>query len=135
MRESIKRGVPVAFVVDVERRFKAVQGLPSPIRAGRRLPPIRPGGVSAVLRIGVTFDDSQLTERGWFFDTDAVVEVVQECCDDLERRAWSGLFDFRPTFELVARHLYHKLSERIAQLAYVELRDETFGVTTRYSPA
>jgi hypothetical protein len=128
--------VLVAFVVEVEQRFKAVQGLPSPIRAERRLPPIRPGeGVSAVLRIGVTFDDRQLTERGWFFDTDAAAEVVQECCDDLERRAWMVLFDFRPTFELVARHLYHKLSERIAQLAYVELRDETFGVTTRYSPA
>jgi hypothetical protein len=45
------------------------------------------------------------------------------------------LFDFRPTFELAARHLYQQLSRRIPQLSYIELRDETFGVTTRYAPA
>jgi hypothetical protein len=129
-------GGAVAFVVEVERRFKAVQGLPSPVRAGRGLPLVPAGeGISAVLRIGVAFDEGQLTERGWFFDTDAAAEVVQHYCDDLGRRPWTELFDFRPTFELVARHLYHELTERIAQLAYVELRDETFGVTTRYSPA
>jgi len=126
----------VAFVVEVERRFKAVQGLPSPVRAGRGLPLIRAGeGISAVLKVGVTFDEGQLTERGWFFDTDAAAEIVQRCCDDLGRRPWTDLFDFRPTFELVARHLYHELTDRIAQLAYVELRDETFGVATRYWPA
>ncbi len=126
----------MAFVVEVERRFKAAQGLPSPIRAEQGLPLIPAGaGISVVLRIGVTFDDGQLTARGWFFDTDKAAEVVQRCCDNLGRRPWTELFTFRPTFELVAQHLYHELTERIAQLAYVELRDETFGVTTRYSPA
>lgn len=126
----------MAYVVEVERQFKAIQGLPSPVRAARGLPPIPAGErISAVLKIGVAFDDGQLTERGWFFDTDAVAEIVRECCDNLERRAWTELFDFRPTFELVARHVYQQLSDRIEQLAFVELRDETFGVTTRYSPA
>ncbi|BEL06819.1 hypothetical protein Q0Z83_050100 [Actinoplanes sichuanensis] len=37
--------------------------------------------------------------------------------------------------ELVARHLFGQLAGRIPQLAFVELRDETFGVTTRYSAA
>jgi len=125
----------VAFAVEVERRFKAVQGLPSPIRAERGLPLIPAGeGIPVVLRIGVTFEDGQLTERGWLFDTDAAAEIVQRYCDDLGRRTWTELFDFRPTFELVARHLYHELTGHIAQLAYVELSDETFEVTTRYSP-
>jgi hypothetical protein len=128
--------VLVAFVVEVERQFNAIQGLPSPVRAERGLPLIPAGeGISVVLKIGVAFDEDQLTERGWFFDTDAAAEVVRECCDDLERRAWTEQFDFRPTFELVARHVFQQLSDRIAQLAYVELRDETFGVTTCYSPA
>jgi hypothetical protein len=126
----------VAFMVEVERQFEAIQGLPSMVRAERQLPPIPAGeGIRVVLKIGVAFTEDQLTERGWFFDTDIAAEVVQECCDDLARRAWTELFDFRPTFELVARHLYQQLSDRIAQLAYVELRDETFGATTRYSPA
>ena len=49
-------------------------------------------------------------------------------------QVWTELFDFRPTFELVARHLYDQLATRIPQLAFVELRDETFEVTTRYVP-
>jgi 6-pyruvoyltetrahydropterin/6-carboxytetrahydropterin synthase len=96
--------VLVAFVVEVEREFRAVQGLASPVRAGRGLPLIAPGaGVPMLLRAGVAFGDEQLTESGWFFDTDAAGVVVQACCDDLARRAWTELFDFRPTVELVAR--------------------------------
>jgi hypothetical protein len=125
----------VAFLVEVERRFRAVQGLPSPVRAARGLSPIPAGeGVSVALTVGVAFDDDQLSERGWYFDTDAVAVIVEQCCDELGRRVWTELFDFRPTFELVARDVYRRLSERLGQLAFVELRDETFGVTTRYSP-
>jgi 6-pyruvoyltetrahydropterin/6-carboxytetrahydropterin synthase len=128
--------VLVAFVVEVERRFKAVQGLPSPVRAERGLPLMPAGeGIPVVLKIGVAFDENQLTERDWFFDTDATAEVIEECCDGLGQGAWTELFEFRPTFELVARHLYRQLASRIPQLAFVELRDETFGVTTRYSLA
>lgn len=126
----------MAFVVEVEHEFRAVQGLPSPIRAGRGLSLIAPGdSVSVLLRVGVAFDDDQLTERGWFFDTDAAGEILESCCEDLSRRPWTELFDFRPTFELVARHIFHRLSGRIAQLAFVELRDQAFGSSTRYTPA
>jgi hypothetical protein len=40
----------------------------------------------------------------------------------------------RPPFELVARELYARLSGRIPQLAFVQLRDEAFGTTTRHLP-
>ena len=124
----------MAFVVEIERRTTIVQGLPSPVRADRGLPRIPPHqGVTLVLKIGVAFDERQLTERGWFFDTDAAAGLVQECCDGLSEHSWTQLFPFRPTFELVARHLFHQLAGRIPQLAFMELRDETFGVTTRYS--
>ena len=42
------------------------------------------------------------------------------------------LFDFPPTFELVARHVFDRLSPGIAGLAYVELKDKEFNVRTRY---
>ena len=38
-----------------------------------------------------TYED-QLTERGWFFDTDATAGLVQECCDGLSGRSWTELF-------------------------------------------
>lgn len=122
----------MAFVVEVERTTTIIQGLASPVRAAHGLPGIPAGdGVTLALKIGVAFEDDQLTERGWFFDTDSAAEVVHECCDNLSRGVWTELFDFRPTFELVARHLYHRLADRIPQLAFVEQRDETFEVTTR----
>jgi 6-pyruvoyltetrahydropterin/6-carboxytetrahydropterin synthase len=126
----------VAFAVELERNFRAVQGLRSPVRARRGLSLISAGaGVEMVLRIGVTFDDDQLTDQGWYQDSDEVAEQVRACCDMLAERPWTELFDFRPTFELVARHLFGRLSAGISQLAYVELRDHTFSVTTRYTPS
>jgi len=124
----------MAYVVEVEREFHARQGLPSPVRAARGLPPLA-GGVTVILRAGVAFEDEQLTARGWFFDTDAATVTLQECCERLAGRVWTELFDFRPTFELVARAVFRELAEAIPQLAYVELRDDTFGTTTRYRPA
>lgn len=136
MAGSESGGGTAGFVVQVERRFTAVQGLPSPVRARRGLPLIAPGaGIDVILRIGVAFTEEQLTGRGWFFDTDAAAEIVERYCADLGARPWTELFVFRPTFELVARHLYRQLADRIPQLTFVELRDETFGVTTRYTPA
>lgn len=126
----------MSFVVEVQRRIKAVQGLPSPVRARRRLPPIASGaGVDLVVTAAVAFAEDQLTERGWFFDTDAAAEELECCCAGLEARVWTDLFEFRPTFELVARHLFDQLSPRMPQLAFVELHDETFGVRTRYLPS
>ncbi|WP_436525276.1 hypothetical protein [Actinoplanes sp. HUAS TT8] len=116
------------YTVEVERRFRARQGLKAAVRSVRS-----PGSdVEVLLRVGVTFDDAQLTARGWFFDTDVVGGLLDECCADLSSDTWTALFPFRPTFELVARDLFARLSPQIPQLAYVELRDEFFGSTTRY---
>jgi hypothetical protein len=53
----------MGFVVEVERRFRATQGLVSPVRAARGLPGIPPGeGVEVAVKAGVAFDDGQLTE-------------------------------------------------------------------------
>jgi hypothetical protein len=125
----------MSFLVEVEHRFRAVQGLPSPVRAGAGLPGLASGqGVEVTLRAGVTFADGQLTERGWFFDTDSATAVLRSCGDDLAAGVWTRIFSFRPTFELVAREIFDRIKDEIPQLAYVELRDETFGVTTRYVP-
>ena len=120
----------MSFVVEVQRRITVVQGLTSPLR-----PRIEPGtGVSLVVTAGVAFADDQLTDRGYFFDTDAAAEDLARCCADLEGRPWTGVFDFRPTFELVARYLFARLAKQMPQLAFVELHDETFGTRTRYRP-
>ncbi len=125
----------MSYLVEVERRFRAVQGLPSPVRAQRGLSLLAAGdGVEVVVRAGVAFEDEQLTGRGWFFDTDAAAGELTRCCAELEGRPWTEVFDFRPTFELVARHLHGRLSARLPQLAYVEIKDASFGVTTRYRP-
>ena len=125
----------MSFVVEVEHRFRAVQGLPSPLRSQRGRSLLAAGeGVDVVVRAGVAFDDEQLTERGWFFDTDACAVELEHCCAGLTGRPWTEVFAFRPTFELVARDLYGRLAERLPQLTYVEIRDATFGVTTRYRP-
>jgi len=126
----------MSFVIEVEHRFAAVQGLPSPVRARRGLALIPPGeGVTVVVTAGVRFADEQLTDWGWFLDTDAVSEELAKACTELADRPWTEVFAFRPTFELVARHLFGELTGRIPQLAFVALRDETFGVTTRYASA
>ena len=123
----------MTYLIEMERAFTAVQGLPSPVRAQRGIAPLPSGHrTDVVLRIGVSFADDQLTDRGWFFDTDAVEELIDACCADLASRTWTERFDFRPTFELVARYAFDRLSAGIAQLAYVELQNRTNGVTTRY---
>ncbi|WP_250009012.1 hypothetical protein [Actinoplanes sp. M2I2] len=125
----------MSFLVEIEHRFRAVQGLPSPVRAAGGLSLLAGGeGVEVIVRAGVTFEDDQLTGRGWFFDTDAAAAELAGCCAGLEARPWTEIFDFRPTFELVARHLFGRLAGQLPQLAYVEIRDVHFGVTTRYVP-
>jgi hypothetical protein len=133
---SESQGDTVSYLVEVEHCFKAVQGLPSPVRARNGLPLLPPGeGVDVVVKVGVAFEDGQLTERGWFFDTDAAALELRQACTDLEARPWTELFAFRPTFELVARHLHERLAAVLPQLAFIEIRDWTFGVTTRYIPS
>jgi hypothetical protein len=125
----------MSFVVEVEHRFHTVQGLASPVRRLRGLARMEAGdGIDVTAAVGFRFRDDQLIGRGWFLDTDAVAEELERCCAPLGERPWTELFDFRPTFELVARQVYERLSPAIPQLAFVELRDETFGVRTRYLP-
>ncbi|MFF5078977.1 hypothetical protein ACFY36_18135 [Actinoplanes sp. NPDC000266] len=123
----------MSYLVEVEHRFRAVQGLPSPVRAREGLPLLTSGeGVEVVVTAGVAFEDEQLTERGWFFDTDAAAVTLRGRCAELEARPWTEVFAFRPTFELVARHLFVALAGELPQLTFVEIRDRTFGTTTRY---
>ena len=84
------------------------------------------------MRAGFSFEDDQLGERGWFVDTDALDESVDRCVERLAGGAWPEIFDFRPSFENVAKWAFTDLAPSIPQLDYVELDNETIGVTTRY---
>lgn len=118
----------MSYVVEVDRRFEVRQGLP-----GRGKVRLRPGeAIELTVTVGVAFEEEQLDERGRYFDTDAAAELIDEACAGLATRPWTELFDFRPTFELVARHLYAKLA--IPGLAFVQLHDRTFGTRTLYRP-
>jgi 6-pyruvoyltetrahydropterin/6-carboxytetrahydropterin synthase len=118
----------LSFVVEVDRRLRIRQGLPTSGKVK-----LAPGAaVDLTVTVGVAFEDAQLDRLGRYFDTDAAADLVDRVCGDLGSRTWTELFDFRPTFELVARHLFERLAPEIPQLAFVELRDETFGSRTRY---
>jgi 6-pyruvoyltetrahydropterin/6-carboxytetrahydropterin synthase len=123
----------VSFVVEVDCRVRARPGLSSPVRArnGRSL--LAPGAaIDITVTVGVAFQDDQLDHLGRYFDTDAAAEQLDRACADLSGRPWTELFDFRPTFELVARHLFDRLAPHLPQLAFVQLHDESFGSRTRY---
>ncbi|MCA2211657.1 hypothetical protein [Jidongwangia harbinensis] len=123
------------FVVDVCVVFRARQGLPSPVRAAAGQQRLGPGeAVEVALRAGVGFADADLTERGWFVDTDAVSARLAVWAGLLGDGPWTERFPFRPTFELVARHLYGELVPEIPGLAFVEFEDRTYGSRTRYLP-
>jgi hypothetical protein len=124
------------FVVEVCVVFRAHQGLPSPVRAAAGQQRLTPSEATEVaLRAGVSFDDGDLTERGWFFDTDALSTRLGVWADLLSDGPWTSRFPFRPTFELVARHLYGELVPEVPGLAFVELEDRTYGSRTRYLPS
>jgi hypothetical protein len=124
------------FIVDVCVVFRARQGLPSPVRAAAGQERLVLGeDVEAALRAGVSFEDGDLTERGWFFDTDALFARLTALAGLLGEGPWTDRFAFRPTFELVARHLYGELASEVPGLAFVELEDRTYGSRTRYQPS
>lgn len=122
------------FEIKIRERFSAKQGLKPPVRAGKGLPSLVPNdGFDIALTIGITFDESRLTPQGWFVDTDAIEDHIKELSKHLQSDTWTSLFDFRPTFELVAQWSCNYLLEKIPQLAYVELSNRTINVSTRYS--
>lgn len=124
----------IMFEVEISKRFRARQGLSSPVRLAQDLPTLAPkDGFTVILRVVVEFQDSQLNERGWFVDTDTLDETVGDYAQYLASSTWTILFDIpRPTFELIAKKTYEALRPNIKQLAYVELVNETLGVRTRY---
>lgn len=123
----------MSYSLEITKKFKARQGLKSPVLAAKGLAPSAPAdGFDVILRVGIVFEEGQLTERGWFVDTDAAETMMQEVRDHLASDTWTNLFDFRPTFELVARWAYGELKLKIGQLSYVELDNVTLGVNTRY---
>ncbi|MDJ0105586.1 6-carboxytetrahydropterin synthase, partial [Rhodococcus erythropolis] len=107
--------------------------LPAPVRDAKNLPPLMPAeGFRVTMRVGFSFEDDQLGERGWFVDTDALDESVDRCAERLASGVWPEIFDFRPSFENVAKWSFTELASTIPQLTYVELDNETIGVATRY---
>lgn len=126
------------FLVTISRPATIHQGLRSPVRAASGLGPseMRSGsGRPIQVRIGVGFDDSDLTDRGWCYDTDSLTELVDQECWRLESDSWTQLFSVRPTMEVVSRDLFRRLRPTIARLAYVELDDLDLGVVTQYAPS
>ncbi|WP_430336035.1 6-carboxytetrahydropterin synthase [Rhodococcus sp. ACT016] len=121
------------FTIEIRRTFKAIQGLPAPVRENKNLPPLMPtDGFQVTMRVGLSFGDNQLGGRGWFVDTDALDDPIDYCVDHLTSRPWTETFPFRPSFENVARWTYDTLADDIPQLRYVELDNDTIGVLTRY---
>ena len=123
------------YTVELRGVFTAIQVLKSSVRAQAGLPPlVTDGGFHVTLRAGFQFTAEQLTPRGWFTDTDAAQQAIDDCCRYLASDKWTHLLEFRPTFELVAREVFQQLASRIQQLTYVELENQTVGVRTRYQP-
>ena len=124
-------------MVTVARSASIKQGLSSPVRTAAGLRPLElPDGQGrpVELRIGIGFDDADLTDRGWFLDTDMVAQHLDREAIMLESAPWTEIFPFRPTMELVSRHLFERLQVHIDHLVYVELDDVELGVVTRYAP-
>lgn len=121
------------YAITVTKDFKALQGLSSPIRKAKNLPPLQPAeGYDLQLTVAVSFDESQMNERGWFIDTDTLEEITEDICAELSSKKWTELFDFRPTFENVARYVYQKIEHNVSQLSYVEILNQTISTNTRY---
>ncbi|MEU7138803.1 6-carboxytetrahydropterin synthase [Nocardia sp. NPDC046473] len=123
------------FRIEIARKFSVRQGLPSPVRRVHGVPARLPGEpFAAELRVGFTFADDQLGDRGWFIDTDELDRVIDGLVAELTADTWTETFSFRPTFESVSRWTYEQLATSIPQLSHVELTNLSLSVATRYSP-
>lgn len=123
----------MSYMLKVAKTFKATQGLPSPVRAEQKMPPLQPAeGYDIQLTVGIVFADQQLTDQGWFVDSDAVEQRVKAVCDKLAGSKWTELFVFRPTFERVAQWAFEELLPQIPQLVVLILENKTLGVTIEY---
>lgn len=68
-------------------------------------------------------------------DSDVVAQHLDREVTVLESAPWTQIFTFRPTMELVCRHLFRRLQDVIDNLVFVELSDVELGVVTLYGPA
>jgi 6-pyruvoyltetrahydropterin/6-carboxytetrahydropterin synthase len=124
----------MSYTVTITRKFKAVQGLKSPIRQAKGQAPLQPtDGYDITLHVSVTFAESQLNDRGWFIDTDSLDDIIDALCTRLSSAKWTELFEFRPTFELVARWIFQQLAPQIPQLTQIMIENHTLGASTTYT--
>jgi hypothetical protein len=125
----------MSFVVEVVKSTTVRQGLTSSVRTSKAKagkPSLE--SFDICVRVGVVFTDKQLNKQGRYVDTDAFSDKVQAKTDYLASETWTVLFDFRPTFEMVAKWLCDQLQSEVKQLEYVEIENKTLGVTTQYIP-
>jgi len=66
------------------------------------------------------------------FDSDDYQTHVDDLALLLENKKWTDYFEFRPTYELVAKWIFDTLRPDLPGLAYVALENKTIGVTTKY---
>lgn len=122
------------FTIEISREFAARQGLPSPVRRARGVAVRSPEEPFEVeLRVGFSFEDVQLGDRGWFIDTDELDTVIDAIVVELTAGSWTESFPFRATFELVSRWVFERLTSSVPQLSYVQLTNLSLSVSTRYS--
>jgi len=126
----------VPYVLQVDSRFRAKQGLLSPVRAGAGLPSLdEADGRPFVVRAGLTFVEEAINDTtGRAVDSDLILLRLQDATRSASTQPWTELFNFRPTLERMARHFYEFLAESLDGLAYVEVHDTTAGLTVRYQP-
>ncbi|MGX1810913.1 6-carboxytetrahydropterin synthase [Nocardia sp. NPDC055321] len=120
------------FTVEMRRRFRARQGLASPVWQASARPPIT--DASVVMSVGFGFTEAHLDREGRFVDTDALERHLDTYAEHLASATWTKLFDRRPTYEYVCLWLYRELAQHIPRILYVSLDNETAGVTTTYRP-
>lgn len=123
----------MSFVVEVTENATVRQGIKRTVKTGTsNSPAIESFDIR--IKAGVAFTDKQLTKAGRFVDSDDFATQVRQKADYLASDAWTILFDFTPTFELVAKWLCDQLQADVKQLEYVEIENVSLGVTTQYIP-
>jgi len=92
------------YKIELTANFLAKQGLKSLVRETAKEVPLAPAtGFETKLKLGFVFRDNQIKDTGWFFDSDDYQTHVDDLALLLENKKWTDYFEFRPTYELVAK--------------------------------
>ena len=122
------------LLLEIEKSFRAIQGLKSPIRDAQGLPGLQPqNGYELTLKAAIAFEENQLTEQGWFVDSDAVDRELEQITAYLSSKSWTELFEYRPTFERIASWAFNELNQKVPQLSYITICNQTLGVNLTYN--